>query len=191
MDAMQYEISLPAGYDMGIIRDRVATNGHILDHFPGLGLKAYLIRDRADGSIINQYAPFYLWNDSVGMNRFLWGGDGFGHICSDFGRPEVRHWAGVGCLPGPDRGGPVHSATRRTELLPPEIDPQALVAEAVAELEKGASESGVHTTALAVDPRTWELVRFTLWTAEPPEDAGTRYQVLHLSTPEIERLDSA
>jgi hypothetical protein len=37
MHAMQYEITLPAGYDMGIIRHRVATKGALLDTFPASG----------------------------------------------------------------------------------------------------------------------------------------------------------
>lgn len=61
MYAMQYDIALPAGYDMTIIRERVATRGHALDDRAGLGLKAYLIRERGvAGSPVNQYAPFYL-----------------------------------------------------------------------------------------------------------------------------------
>ncbi len=39
MHAKQYEITLPADYDMGVIRERVATKGHLLDAFPGLGFK--------------------------------------------------------------------------------------------------------------------------------------------------------
>ena len=78
MYAMQYVITLPADYDMGIIRDRVTTKGPLLDTFPGLGLKAYLIRERGvDISPVNQYAPFYLWATVDGMTRFLWGGGGF------------------------------------------------------------------------------------------------------------------
>jgi hypothetical protein len=58
MHAMQYEITLPAEYDMKIIRHRVATKGHLLDAFPGLGLKAFVIRERGiGGSPVNQYAP--------------------------------------------------------------------------------------------------------------------------------------
>jgi len=70
MYAMQYEITLPADYDMKIIRNRVEKRGHLLDTFPGLGLKAYLIRERGmDDSPINQYAPFYLWASINGMTR--------------------------------------------------------------------------------------------------------------------------
>ncbi|GGO10638.1 hypothetical protein GCM10010116_21330 [Microbispora rosea subsp. aerata] len=39
----------------------MATRGHALDDRAGLGLKAYLIRERGvAGSPVNQYAPFYL-----------------------------------------------------------------------------------------------------------------------------------
>lgn len=93
--AMQYEIGLPADYDMGVIRRRVADRGHLLDQWEGLGVKAYLMRERGvRGSPVNQYAPFYLWNTVAGMNSFLWGG-GFQGICDDFGRPSARQWTGV------------------------------------------------------------------------------------------------
>jgi hypothetical protein len=191
MYAMQYEINLPADYDMGIIRRRVEVMGHGLDDFAGLGLKAYLIRDRADGSAVNQYAPFYLWNDPAAMGRFLWGGGLFTNICTDFGRPPVRHWTGVDSRPGPDRDLPVVAATKHTELLPPEVDPAEPVAAVVELLEKTAVSSGVHGTAVAVDPTSWELVQFTLWSGDvPPTVPGTRYQVLHLSTPGTDVLFS-
>ena len=34
---MQYEITLPTDYDMGIIRRRVETTAHRMDDFEGLG----------------------------------------------------------------------------------------------------------------------------------------------------------
>lgn len=71
MHAMQYEITLPADYDMGIVHERVAARGRLLDAFPGLGLKAYLVRERGADSPVNQYAPFYLWVTPEGMNSFL------------------------------------------------------------------------------------------------------------------------
>lgn len=72
MDAQQYEITLPADYDMGVIRQRVAVGGRLLDDRAGLGLKAYVIRERGvDGSPVNQYAPVHLWNDTGAMAHFL------------------------------------------------------------------------------------------------------------------------
>lgn len=58
MHAMQYEITLPGDYDMGIIRHRVATKGAGTDTFGGLGLKAYAIRERGiDGSTARTSTP--------------------------------------------------------------------------------------------------------------------------------------
>src|SRR4051794_39500637 len=73
MIAMQDQLTLSADYDMGIIRERVARTGHMLDRFKGLGQKAYLIRENAvDGSPVNQYAPFHLWADAAAAASFLW-----------------------------------------------------------------------------------------------------------------------
>nr|WP_223244649.1 DUF4865 family protein [Streptomyces sp. CBMA156] len=188
---MQYEITLPADYDMDVIRRRVAEKGHLLDAFPGLGLKAYLVRERGrQGSPVNQYAPFYLWRTAEGMNGFLWG-PGFRGLSADFGRPAVRHWLGAGLAHGvsaAERGaaGPPTSATRETVRLPESADPAEAVERALAELP---AHPALHTAAVAVDPSRWELLRFALWHGPAPEDApGVRYQVLHLSSPELDRL---
>ncbi|MEU4396595.1 DUF4865 family protein [Kribbella sp. NPDC023855] len=183
MDAMQYEVNLPADYDMGIIRRRVETLGSKTDDFDGLGVKAYLVQDQANGAAVNQYAPFYLWNDTAGMSRFLWGGGFFTGICKSFGRPSVRHWTGAGVVPGADVDQPAVGATKNVQLLPPDVDPAVPVAEAMEALHRTAAMPGVHSSALAVDPARWELVHFTLWSGEPGIVPGTRYQVLHLSTP--------
>ncbi|WP_035796101.1 DUF4865 family protein [Kitasatospora mediocidica] len=190
MQAMQYEITLPADYDMRIIRRRVADRGHLLDGFPGLGLKAYLIRERGTaGSPVNQYAPFYLWNSTEGMNSFLWG-PGFQGINDDFGRPVVRHWLGLAFQDGPARAVVPRSATRSVEPVPPGRAPAEAVARA---LERLPDRAEVHSTALAVDTARWELTTFTLW--DGPEaaaalapDGAERYEVLHLSAPEREKL---
>ncbi|MFJ2862211.1 DUF4865 family protein [Kitasatospora sp. NPDC087314] len=194
MHAMQYEITLPAAYDMGIIRKRVADKGRLLDAYPGLGLKAYLVRERGhEGSPVNQYAPFYLWRTAEGMNGFLWG-SGFRGLSADFGRPAVRHWLGAGLAhgSGPARGAapdaPATTATRHTVRLPEDADPAEAVEQALAGFPV---HPALHTAAVAVDPYRWELLRFALWQGPAPDDApGTRYQVLHLSRPELDRLPS-
>ncbi|WP_406206733.1 DUF4865 family protein [Kitasatospora sp. NBC_01560] len=185
MHAMQYAITLPADYDMGIIRKRVADKGHLLDDHPGLGLKAYLVRERGqDGAPVNEYAPFYLWRTPEGMNSFLWG-PGFRGLGADFGRPVVRHWLGTGLSRGPFRGTPV-TATRHVERLPENTDPAEAVEAAVGALP---DHPALHTAAVAVDPSRWELLRFALWAGPAPAgEPGTRYRVLHLSAPELDRL---
>jgi hypothetical protein len=182
MYASQYEITLPADYDMDIIRTRVANFGHVLDEREGLGLKAYLVRDRGSGSPVNQYAPFYLWHDTGAMAHFLFGGGGFQNIIRDFGRPTVRHWTGLAAVAGPARDAPPATASRHLEPLDGDVGP------AIEALNALRDNDNVHTAALAVDPHHWELVRFVLWRGEPEE--GTRYEVRHLSAPGLDLLPS-
>ncbi|MFG2208159.1 DUF4865 family protein [Streptomyces sp. NPDC048638] len=185
---MQYAITLPADYDMRIIRHRVQSKGHLMDGFPGLGLKAYGVRERgADGSPVNEYAPFYLWVDPEAMNRFLTG-DGFRGVIRDFGRPAVRHWQGLFHRAGPASGRPPGFFSRRTETVPEGADPGGCIADALARHEELATDDGVFTTSLAFDPFRWELVHFTLWADAVPEGAGESYRVLHLSAPGADAL---
>jgi hypothetical protein len=191
MQAVQYEITLPADYDMAIIRRRVATKGAMTDDFGGLGLKAYGIRERGvDGSPVNQYAPFYLWTSLDGMNRFLWGG-AFDGLSRDFGRPAVRQWMGLAFEHGSASQAAPGVATRRIEPIAPDADATAVIDAAVDETRERAHVDGVHSTALAVDTCAWELVHFTLWAEGAPEGAGTTYEVLHLSSPHFEDLGVA
>ncbi|MFE9425544.1 DUF4865 family protein [Kitasatospora sp. NPDC006697] len=187
MQAMQYEITLPADYDMGIIHRRVAERGHLLDAFPGLGLKAYLVRERGqDGSPVNQYAPFYLWNTTAGRNAFL-AGPGFRGLCADFGRPEVRSWPGLAFHRGPESGSTPRAAVRRLTPVRPGTDPGAQLDEAVAEAAALSGTAGLHSIALGLDAARWELVLFALGTPEL-DLPGDRYRVHHLSEPELDRL---
>ncbi|GHG46827.1 DUF4865 family protein [Streptomyces griseocarneus] len=192
MHAMQYDITLPADYDMKIIRERVATRGHALDEREGLGLKAYAIRERGvDGSPVNQYAPFYLWEHAGAMGEFLVGGGGFQGIVADFGRPVVQHWAGIACEAGPARPEAPRAASRLLTPVPATADPAAAVAGALAGLRATARSAAVHTAALAFDPHHWQLLRFVLWADAVPESEGPdaeRYEVLHLSTPGLSRI---
>jgi hypothetical protein len=173
---MQYEIGLPLDYDMGIIEKRVATKGSFTDDFPHLGLKAYAVRRAGrHGSTVNAYAPFYFWLDPAGMNRFLYGP--FRSIITDFGRPPVRHWVGAAFHTGPDFGETPLFATRTTTRLDDLAPPLP-------------STPGIHSEAIAVDPATWEVVRFTLW-ANPPEvwpENAVAFDVLHASTPFLKDL---
>ncbi|CAI0691623.1 Uncharacterised protein [Serratia marcescens] len=50
MLAMQYRFTLPADYDMAIVRRRIADFGHRLDACPQLIVKAYLYAQRSEGS---------------------------------------------------------------------------------------------------------------------------------------------
>ncbi|MGW0731959.1 DUF4865 family protein [Streptomyces sp. NPDC002851] len=188
MHAMQYEITLPADYDMGIVRERVATKGHLLDELPGLGFKAYLVREKGvAGSPVNAYAPFYLWSEPAALTGFLLG-PGFRGLSADFGRPTVRHWTGLALVDGVAAGGSVRTAVRRQEYLPRDADPAEAVEATFKEAEREARLPGAVGTVLALDPDRWELVRLALWNREDPPTGGDRFRVLHLSAPELAAL---
>ncbi|WP_371596678.1 DUF4865 family protein [Streptomyces sp. NBC_00564] len=188
MHAMQYELTLPADYDMDIIRTRATGKGPLLDDFPGLGLKAYLMRERGvDGSPVNQYGPFYLWNTPEGMNSFLWG-PGFQGLVDDFGRPEVRHWTCLSYEEGVAAGSPARVAVRGRQSVPEGVRLSEVTAEAVREAERLASLDGAVCAAAVVDPRHWELVHFSLWDHDAPKVPGEVFQVLYVNTPERDRI---
>ena len=183
MHATQYELTLPADYDMGVIRGRVARVGHLLDDWDGLGFKTYLLRERGvHGSPVNQYAPFYLWNTVEGMNRFLWGG-AFQGLVNDFGRPEVLGWSGLAYEEGGAAGSPAVVAVRRRQPIAEGLELATVMENAVGETRRLAGEDGAVLAAAAVDPHRWELVHFSLWEHDTPKAEGDVFQVLHLSAP--------
>ncbi|TLS39882.1 DUF4865 family protein [Streptomyces montanus] len=188
MHAMQYELTLPADYDMEIIRRRVSRIGHLLDDWGGLGFKTYLMRERGvDGSPVNQYAPFYLWNTVEGMNSFLWGG-AFQGLVGDFGRPSVRQWTGLAYTEGVSAGSTAEVAVRRRRQIQEGVELSEVMEEAVREAERLATLEGAVCAAAVVDPGRWELVHFSLWDHDTPKAPGDVFRVLHMSAPERGRL---
>jgi hypothetical protein len=191
LHAMQYAIRLPADYDMGIIRDRVARKAHLLDHWEGLGFKTFLVRERGIlGSPVNEYAPFYLWNTVKGMNSFLWEG-AFQVIPDDFGRPAVRQWTGLAYAEGGAAGSSARIAVLRRQPVPDGVRLTEVEVEAARETQRLAGEDGAVLAAAVVDTSRWELVHFSLWEHDTPKADGDVYEVLHMSAPERDRLPAA
>jgi hypothetical protein len=88
--AAQYKITLPADYDMNIIRDRVKNNGHKTDGFLDLRYKLYLITEKeVMGNIQNSYCPLYVWKSHEGFNEFLFNGF-YDNILRSFGWQRVE-----------------------------------------------------------------------------------------------------
>ena len=135
-----------------------------------------------NGSTVNQYAPFYLWNTVAGLASFVFG-PGFSHIRADFGRPVVRQWTGIAFGAGPDHHLVPRAAARLTTSIPPESFDE-MIEDAARQAAAAPSVAGLHSVALLVDTVVWELVRYTLWSYEAPGDSGDRYEVLHISQPE-------
>ena len=190
MLAMQYSLTLPRDYDMGIVRHRVATRGGSFDHTEHLGFKAFLIAEaEASGGKENLYAPFYLWNSEQGMLDFLCG-NGFSQLTGSFGWPAVRVWVPMYSGVGNAIQKPTH-ATRQIMRIAPHSDLLSLRQEEQDRHRTVLQSSDVYAQVAALDPHQWELVRFTLWNIpieESDYDATdtVRYEVLHLSSPDLQ-----
>lgn len=186
MIAMQYGFTLPADYDMAIIRRRIAEKGHLLDDFPRLCFKAYLYAERGDDAMPdqpNRYAPFYLWRDSEGMNAFL-GGAGFAALARAFGWPSVRTWS----VWRADLAADLRTAARATRELVAiaEHAPLAELREAEARAAQADRAAGALAAVSAFDPTGWTLLRLRLWPGAHGAIAGARhYRVGHVSQPGV------
>jgi hypothetical protein len=190
--AMHYDIRLPRDYDMTVIRERVATRGHALDRLPGLGLKAYLVRDVANGAPLSSYSPLYLWTDEDAAARFLWGGGGFAGIVRDFTRPPVQTWVGGAFLPGAGvLDGPPTRALLTSTRLAPDAALEDVTSRARDLVAEQAALATTHSAAFLVDPASWTLTHVALHlddVGHDPTPQTASFEVLHLSTPEIGAL---
>lgn len=187
MLAMQYSFVLPADYDMAVIRQRIADKGHLLDHFPGLGFKAYLSAERRGGRLStrhNLYAPFYLWNHSDGMNAFL-GSSGFVALTQAFGWPVIQMWSAWHAHVSPDATQAI-CASRDIVAIPPYTDLDEL-RQQERQLAQNDIAAGALATVSAFEPTQWNLIRFRLWgelRAELVRDHRQLYDVGHVSLPQ-------
>ena len=189
----QYEITLPADYDMGVVRKRVADRGASFDTLPGLGLKCFLVREKGrHGADANQYAPAYLWPRIESMWGFL-AGPGFSGIKESFGPPPISTWPGLAYARALRATDPtaIASVTREEETLS--------VTTNLIELRKREAESaanvvqrtpGLLVRAVGLDPRSWGLVRFDYWQVPQVELPShlRSYEVLHVSAPAFAEL---
>lgn len=188
MIAMQYSFILPADYDMAIIDRRIAEKGYLLDEFPNLNFKAYLWAERSGSEIAsreNLYAPFYVWNNSLGLSEFLCS-EGFAGLARSYGWPQVKTWA-VWRAHLSDEVAQARFATR--EILG--VAPYAPLGEirkreseaAVEEVERGGALAAV----VGFEPTSWTQVRFRLWGEKPPSsrEGAQAYKVGHLSRPTV------
>ncbi|HUB91502.1 MAG TPA: DUF4865 family protein [Dyella sp.] len=189
MLTMHYQITLPADYDMGVIRRRIAERGHLTDDLPQLAFKAYLYADRNQAYAAgreHRYAPFYLWRDTHGMNAFL-GGTGFAAVVASFGRPPVHACSVWDTHVAPDLSIATHATCETLSIprhTPLQATREAEQASAAADRDRGALAS-----IGSFDPSRWTMTRFRLWRDAvmlSSADADT-YQVGHVSQPSASR----
>jgi hypothetical protein len=179
--AMQYSFTLPADYDMAIVRQRIADKGHLLDHFDGLLLKSYLHAERGPTSHENLYAPFYVWRDSAAMQRFL-GSEGFANLAAAFGWPSIRIWPVWDVYLSPEARH-ARFASRHIQSIAP-YTALDVMREEQRQLLQHDVERGALAAVSAFEPTTWTHVNFRLWDeTRPAQQADQWYDVGHISQP--------
>lgn len=164
MIAKQYAIGLPADYDMGVIRRRVADKGPAYDTLPGLHFKAFLIRERSRCRAIgNEYAPFYVWEGTDALWSFV-AGSGFRGIIDSFGWTPIRIWL---TLDVATRSGirleEVRAATREERAVEPGTDLASLRETEIANNAVAlATNAAASVRVVALNTDSWRLLRFAL-----------------------------
>lgn len=162
MIAMQYKINLPADYDMEIIRKRVRDSGEKTDGFTGLEMKAYLIAEKAKyNNTENQYAPFYLWSKTEGMNQFLLGGP-FNNILNSFGWPVVQNWMVL--HRHVVKTGERQYALVKTAPIPEFSDFASLCGSEAENFNAWTADASTTAYITAYNPMTWEICRYHMST---------------------------
>jgi hypothetical protein len=188
MIAMQYSFTLPADYDMDIIDRRIRDKGPLLDNFPNLAFKAYLTARKDDaltGSRDNLYAPFYVWNNSQGLNDFVCG-PGFAGVSGAFGRPRIKTWI-VWHMAISANIREARFATREIAEIGGDTDLADLRARDSAAATADIETGGILASVAAFEPTAWKRLRFRLWrdlpeTALQPDTPA--YRLGHLSLPD-------
>ncbi|HBH66658.1 MAG TPA: DUF4865 domain-containing protein [Erwinia persicina] len=177
MIAMQYRFRLPSDYDMAIITNRICENGHRLDGFPGLLLKAYCYADDSGPQRSSDplYAPFYLWQDSDSMTRFLTS-SGFQRLTQDYGWPQIDSWLVLHYQPAAE----LANAGFARRIITPITPYTELIHYTPAIVEHAAPVSQI----LAWDVQTWRHLTFQI-SPLPFSDVNSAecYRVGHISLP--------
>lgn len=188
MIAMQYSFTLPADYDMNVIRERVHLKGPSFDNVESLLFKAFLFTEKTDNrnkNEENRYSSFYLWQNTKGMTDFFMS-DGFKNVPGSFGQPAVNHWP---CILSELRSRRIREARYATK--------ESLKINSYFDFKKMQHneknlgdhliQNGILAVVSAFEPRSWSLIRFCLWENLPAKSLSNSnahtYQVLHVSAP--------
>ena len=173
MISMQYKIKLPDSFDMNIIRERVRENGHKMDGFKDLLFKAYLISvENSKNDIKKEYAPLYLWKDSVAMNQFIW--DGFyDNILKSFGWQTIST-----AIPLAFEKKENFNSSRYCL----EITREILESTQMERLSFSSTFDNSTSQLLVYNPEKWQCKEYYFFEELPEQMEGTNfYEILHLS----------
>ena len=178
---------LPADYDIGIIRNRAKSRGHLFDAIPELYFKAFLLRERGRfGANQNEYSSLYLWRKDDGFRDFLVDGR-TKSVTDSFGRPQIETRFVLDAHKG--SGEQPRFLYKQEQDIPIDTDLTSAFADEIARNRESAKQAGVVASAVGVDVQNWKFTRVVLSEKEPTgRDQGTAYQVLYLAKPLLAEL---
>jgi len=182
MIATQYKIILPSDYDMNIIKNRVRNNGYKTDGFEDLKFKLYLITEKGTNkNVQNSYCPLYLWNDSNGLNKFLFNGF-YDNIITSFGWQKVN----VG-IPLIDTTTYKIKDSKYVFEITREIKPQESLNNLKDKIEKNIPSIEDTEYIVIYNPDKWKYHVFYFMDnlSNVKIDEGIIYDILHISQEKI------
>ena len=182
-----YAHRLPADYDIGIIRNRAKSRGHLFDAIPELYFKAFLLRERGRfGANQNEYSSLYLWRKDEGLRDFLVDGR-TKSVTDSFGRPQIETRFVLDAHKGSSEQP--RFLYKQEQNIPIDTDLTSAFADEIARNRESAKQAGVVASAVGVDVQNWKFTRVVLSEKEPTgHDQGTAYQVLYLAKPLLAEL---
>jgi len=182
-----YAHRLPADYDIGIIRNRAKSRGHLFDAIPELYFKAFLLRERGRfGANQNEYSSLYLWRKDDGFRDFLVDGR-TKSVTDSFGRPQIETRFVLDAHKGSSEQP--RFLYKQEQDIPIDTDLTSAFADEIARNRESAKQAGVVASAVGVDVQNWKFTRVVLSEKElTRRDQGTAYQVLYLAKPLLAEL---
>jgi hypothetical protein len=182
-----YAHRLPADYDIGIIRNRAKSRGHLFDAIPELYFKAFLLRERGCfGANQNEYSSLYLWRKDEGLRDFLVDGR-TKSVTDSFGRPQIETRVVLDAHKGSSEQP--RFLYKQEQDIPIDTDLTSAFADEIARNRESAKQAVVVASAVGVDVQNWKSTRVVLSEKEPTgRDQGTAYQVLYLAKPLLAEL---
>ena len=182
-----YAHRLPADYDIGIIRNRAKSRGHLFDAVPELYFKAFLLRERGRfGANQNEYSSLYLWRKDEGLRDFLVDGR-TKSVTDSFGRPQIETRFVLDAHKGSSEQP--RFLYKQEQDIPIDTDLTSAFADEIARNRESAKQAGVVASAVGVDVQNWKFTRVVLSEKElTRRDQGTAYQVLYLAKPLLAEL---
>lgn len=171
MQAMRYDINLPADYDMTIIRDRVIKTAYLMDGFEDLYFKVFLISEISSGNLTNSYCPLYVWQQTDGMSKFIFDGY-YDNILSSFGWQQIEIGITSNLLLSKQFTESKFVIEETSAILPVKSLRQSMSSLSLAEKETGK--------LVIYNPDKWQKVTYTFYKNKPITQKRC-LEILHIS----------